>query len=315
VTIDFAPFLEVARLLYEGPWVAERYAAIESLIGRQPDALRAVTRQIIENGAKPTAVDAFRAQYRLKELQRTSSLVWRDIDVLLTPTAGTIYRLDEVIADPIRLNSNLGLYTNFVNLLDLCAVAVPAGFRRDGLPFGVTLVAPAAEDHLLLFWAARLQRACVSTLGALDRRVPEPVDASLTVAPPGANHIPVVVCGAHMSGLPLNHQLQDRGARLLRATHTAAKYRFYALPGGPPKRPGLVRVAAGGDAVAVEVWSVPQEHFGSFVAGIPAPLGIGKVELADGSLCPGFICEAYATDGAQEITSLGSWRAFLLTLS
>jgi allophanate hydrolase len=309
VTIDFAPFLEVAQLLYEGPWVSERYAAIESLITSQPDALHAVTRQIIERGAAPTAVDAFRAQYRLKELQRTSSAVWRDIDVLLTPTAATIYRLDEVTADPIRLNSNLGLYTNFVNLLDLCAVAVPAGFRRDGMPFGVTLVAPAAEDHLLLFWAARLQRASVSTLGALDWPVPEPVDAS-----PGVNHIPVVVCGAHMSGLPLNHQLLDRGGRLLRATQTAAKYRFYALPGGPPKRPGLVRVATGGDAVAVEVWSVPQEHFGSFVAGIPAPLGIGKIELADGSLCPGFICEAYATDGAQEITSLGGWRTFLLTL-
>ena len=174
------------------------------------------------------------------------------------------------------------------------------------MPFGITLVAPSGDDPLLLALAARLHHASVPKLGALDAAVPEPQPRTIA-----RNEIPVVVCGAHMSGLPLNHQLSDRRARLLRATQTAAKYRFYALPGGPPKRPGLVRVASGGAAIAVEVWSVPREHFGSFVAGIPAPLGIGKVELADGSLCPGFICEAYAVDGAQEITHLGSWREYL----
>jgi allophanate hydrolase len=306
VPIDFEPFLETARLLYEGPWVAERYAAIAALIEAHPEALHPVTRDIIEGGARLKAVDAFRAQYRLKHLQRVTAAVWQNIDVLLTPTAGTIYRIEEVLADPVRLNANLGFYTNFVNLLDLAAIAVPAGFRRDGLPFGVTLVAPAADDHLLLSWAARLQRASVSTLGALDIPVPDELPAT-----PLSTCIPVVVCGAHMSGLPLNHQLTDRGARLLRATQSAASYRFYALPGGPPKRPGMIRVAKGGAAIAVEVWAVPQEHFGSFVAGIPAPLGIGKVELADGSLCPGFICEGYAVEGAQEITTLGSWRTYL----
>jgi allophanate hydrolase len=266
-----------------------------------------VTRKIIEAGASLTAVDAFRAQYRLKALQRTASAVWGDIDVLLTPTAGTIYRIDAVNADPLRLNSNLGVYTNFVNLLDLTAVAVPTGFRADGMPFGVTLVGQSGNDRSLLAWAARLQHASVATVGALRGRVPEPAPISTE----STASISVVVCGAHMSGLPLNHQLQDRGARLQSATQTAAKYRFYALPGGPPKRPGLVRVASGGAAIAVEVWSVPQEHFGSFVAGIPAPLGIGKVELADGTQCPGFICEAYGVEGAQEITGLGNWREYL----
>jgi allophanate hydrolase len=311
VEIDFAPFLETARLLYEGPWVAERYAAIAALLEAQPDALFPVTRQIIEAGARLKAVDAFRAQYRLKALERTTSAVWRHIDVLLTPTAGTIYRIADVNAEPIRLNSNLGIYTNFVNLLDLAAVAVPTGFRSDGMPFGVTLVGRSGDDHSLLAWAARLHHASVATVGALHARVPEPPPVSTH----STAHIPVVVCGAHMSGLPLNHQLQDRGARLVRATQTAAKYRFYALPGGPPKRPGLVRVAADGAAIAVEVWSVPQEHFGSFVAGIPAPLGIGKVELGDGTQCPGFICEAYAVEGAQEITALGGWRDFIETRS
>jgi allophanate hydrolase len=306
VTIDFAPFLDTARLLYEGPWVAERYAAIAPFIEHQPEALHPVTRRIIGDAASLKAVDAFCAQYKLKELQRITSAVWNDIDVLLTPTAGTIYRIAEVEADPLHLNSNLGFYTNFVNLLDLSAVAVPTGFRADGMPFGITLSAPSGDDPLLLTWAARLHHASVPTLGALEFAVP-----AIQPRATATNEIPVVVCGAHMSGLPLNHQLHERGARLLRATETAPTYRFYALPGGPPKRPGLVRVASGGAAIAVEVWSVPQEHFGTFVAGIPAPLSIGKVELADGSLCSGFICEAYAVEGAQEITALRSWREYL----
>ena len=306
VSVDISAFLETARLLYEGPWVAERYAAIAGLIERQPEALHPVTRQIIEAGGRASAVDAFRAQYRLKALQRASDAVWQQVDALLLPTAGTIYTIDEVIRDPIRLNSNLGHYTNFVNLLDLAAVAVPAGFRADGLPFGVTLIAPTGSDAHLLQWAARVQVASVATVGALDVPVPNDVPNS-----PSADTIDVVVCGAHMSGLPLNHQLTDRGAKLVGATSTASSYRFYALPGGPPKRPGLVRVSGGGAAIAVEVWSVPQEHFGSFVAAIPSPLGIGKVQLADGSFVPGFICETYAVAEAQEITHLGGWRSYL----
>jgi len=308
VRVDIAYFLEAARMLYEGPWVAERYAAIQSLIESEPQALHPVTRQIIESGARASAVDAFRAQYRLQELRRLTSAAWRDIDMLLLPTTGTIYRIDEVLGDPLRLNTNLGFYTNFVNLLDLAAIAVPAGFRRDGLPFGVTFVAPVAQDRTLLSWAGRFHAASVSHLGALAEPVPAPQPQTSV-----STNIRVVVCGAHMSGLPLNHQLTDRNARFVCAARTAPHYRLYALPGGPPQRPGLVRVETGGTAIEVEVWSVPQEHFGSFVAGIPAPLGIGKVELADGTQVCGFICEAYAVQQAVDISHLGGWRAYLGT--
>lgn len=306
IPIDIAHFLEAARLLYEGPWIAERYAAIQSFIDSQPQALHPVTRQIIEGGARPSAVDFFKAQYRLQELKRLTSLVWREVDLLLLPTAGTIYRIEEVANDPIRLNSNLGFYTNFVNLLDLAAIAVPSGFRRDGLPFGVTFVATAAQDRTLLAWAARFHVESVSQLGALAEPVPTPEPRT-----DATTDIQVVVCGAHMSGLPLNHQLRDRNARFIRATRTAPRYRFYALPGGPPHRPGLVRVNDGGTEIEVEVWSIPQEHFGSFVADIPAPLGIGKVELEDGTQVSGFLCEAYAVADALDISHLGGWRAYL----
>lgn len=308
IEVDFAPFLEAARLLYEGPWVAERYTGIAEFMETHADAFHPVTREIIAGGIRPTAVDAFRAQYRLKELQRSTAATWHEVDMLMTPTAGTIYTIAQLLADPIKLNSNLGYYTNFVNLLDLAAVAVPAGFRSDGIPFGVTFTGVAASEPQLLRLASAFHAGIAVTLGALDLPMPD-----AEVAPPQLRegYIPVVVCGAHMSGLPLNHQLVDRKAYLLRTTRTSARYEFYALPGGPPKRPGLVRVKEGGGAIDVEVWAVPQQHFGSFVAGIPSPLGIGKVELEDGSLSPGFLCEAWALEGAQRITELGSWRRFI----
>ncbi|HEY6643489.1 allophanate hydrolase [Povalibacter sp.] len=308
IEVDFAPLFETARLLYEGPWVAERYAAIESFLLAHPHSLHPVTETIVGSGNQPTAVAAFRAQYRLKELQRQAAALWTAVDVLMVPSAGTIYRIDEMLADPIRLNSNLGIYTNFVNLLDLAAIAVPAGFRTDGLPFGVTLIAPAGTDRALLQLGAILHLASSPTLGTSAVPVPDSIAPGDDIA---AGYIAVALCGAHMSGLPLNVQLTQRKAHLLRTTRTAASYRFFAVPGGPPQRPGLVRVAQGGGAIDVEVWAVPQQHFGSFVAGIPSPLGIGKIELEDGSLCSGFLCESWAVDDAQEITALGSWRAFL----
>jgi allophanate hydrolase len=306
VEIDIEPLLETARLLYEGPWVAERYLATESLISRKPEALLPVTRQIIEGGAKPLALEAFRAQYRLKELIRRAAPIWERIDVLLLPTAGTHYRIDEVNADPIRLNSNLGRYTNFVNLMDLAAVAVPAGFTPAKLPFGISLIAPAWSDGELLALAERVQAASVTTLGAGDWPLPAVVPA---VAPAGT--VDVMVCGAHLTGLPLNPQLLERAARRIAVTRTAPIYRFYALPGGPPFRPGLVQVKDGGVAIDVEVWRMPVEHFGSFVAGIPAPLGFGKVKLEDGSQVCGFLCEAHAVEGATDISALGGWRQYL----
>jgi allophanate hydrolase len=319
VEIDFEPFLATARLLYEGPWVAERYCAVGDFLEHQPNSLHPVTRQIISGGRNATAADAFRAQYRLMELRRAAERAWTSMDVLVTPTAGTIYRIDAVESEPIRLNSNLGYYTNFVNLLDLAAVAVPAGFRGDGLPFGVTLVGRAGTDARLLALADRLHRAADVPLGALSVAIPPSTTpgAAATPGTPAAapstheDRISVAVCGAHMEGLPLNQQLTSRNATLVSRTRTAPKYKFYALPGGPPYRPGLVRVASDGACIEVEVWSVPASHFGSFVAGIPTPLGIGRVELESGEQVPGFLCESYATAAATDITALGSWRRYL----
>jgi allophanate hydrolase len=308
VETDIRPFLDAARLLYEGPWVAERYLATESLLESQPEALLEVTRRIISGGASPSARDAFRGQYRLRELLRAAQPFWETADVLLLPTAGTHYRVDQVEADPIRLNSNLGRYTNFVNLMDLAAVAVPAGFTSGSLPFGVSLIGPAWSDTDLLALGGRLHRAANLNLGATSRPMP-PALATGAAAPAG--FIDVMVCGAHMSGLPLNTQLLERDAWQVAATRTAPVYRFYALPGGPPFRPGLVQVAENGVAIDVEVWRMPIGHFGSFVAGIPAPLGIGKVKLADGSLVSGFLCESFAVTGATDISALGGWREYL----
>jgi allophanate hydrolase len=309
VEIDFAPFLDAARLLYEGPWVAERYAAVGAFLERHPAALYPVTRQIIAGGRTPPAYEAFQAQYRLLALKRASEAAWSQVDLILAPTAGTIYTIEAVLAEPLRLNATLGRYTNFMNLFDLTGVAVPSGFRADGLPFGITLIGPLASERALLRIADPLHRAAVKTLGALETPLPAAQPASApTLAP---NHSPLAVCGAHMEGLPLNWQLRERGAYLLQRTQSASCYRLYALAGGPPFRPGMICVPSGGAPIEVEVWAIPTEHLGSFVAGIPAPLGIGKLELADGTRVPGFICEGLGIDGAADITHFGGWRAYL----
>jgi allophanate hydrolase len=296
--IDFSPFLETARLLYEGPWVAERYASVQSLIETQPEALHPITRRIIEGAAKLSAVDTFKALYRLAELRRVADRTWEQIDFLLTPTLGTPYTVTEVEADPVRLNSNLGYYTNFVNLLDLCGLAVPAGVLPSGVPWGVTLLAPAFHDDRLLAFGARFSGEA-GPAPALRRD-----NSTSAVAR-------VAVCGAHLSGLPLNKQLLERGARLVRATCTAPLYQFYALPGTTPPKPGLVQVGEGGAKIEVEVWELPIEHYGSFVAGIPSPLGIGTLVLEDGENVQGFLCEAWAVRDARNISHYGGWRAFL----
>ncbi len=308
VEIDFSHFLAAARLLYEGPWVAERYAAVGAFIEAHAGAVHPVTRQIIEAGRSPTAAAAFQAEYGLKELERLAESAWSDVDLILTPTAGTIYRILDVDADPIRLNSNLGYYTNYMNLLDLCGVAVPAGFREDGMPFGVTLVGPRATDHALLEFAGRLHRNSVSTMGALHSSLPA---ASTPPARVWEGYATVAVCGAHMRSLPLNYQLRDRGGYFIGSARTAPRYRLYALPGGPPRRPGLVRVNEDGATVDLEVWALPAEHLGSFMAGIPAPLGLGAIELDSGAVVTGFLCERYATEGATDVTRYGGWREYL----
>lgn len=305
VEVDLVPFLETARLLYEGPWVAERYLAIREFFDAQPEKVFPPVREIIAGGRGVSAADTFSHLHKLRAFKRICDAVWNDIDVMLTPTAGTIYRIAEMQADPIRLNANLGYYTNFMNLLDLAATAVPAGFQHDGLPFGVTLIAPPHQDVPLLHLASRMQQALGGKLGATEYALP--CAAALSLLPSGLIRIAVV--GAHLSGLPLNYQLTERNARCVAATQTAPKYRFYALPDG--KRPGLIKVQAGGAAIACEVWEMPASQLGGFVAGIAAPLGIGKLELADGSSVSGFICEGIGVFDAQDITAYGGWRAWL----
>ena len=315
VEIDFRPFREAAELLYGGPWLAERYAAVGDFIQRRPAGeVLPVTREIILKGAHPSAVDVFRAGYRLAELRRkTEELRARlHLDFVLTPTYARAYRIREVLADPIRLNTDLGLYTNFMNLLDLAAIAAPAGRRGDGLPWGVTLFSDAGSDERLLDFAEIL------TAGRETNNVAPPADRFRT-----DQLEPIVVCGAHMSGMALNHQLLERGGKLLRKTRTAPVYRFYALPGAVP-RPGLIRkseneISTRDDraprerGVACEVWGLPRNRWADFIAGIPAPLGIGTVELSDGTSCKGFICEGFAATipGALDITRPGDWRRFM----
>ena len=307
--IDLTPFLEAARLLYEGPWVAERYSAIREFIESRPESLLPVTRQIIGAGAAPLACDLFSAQHRLAELRRATEPVWEQVDCLVTPTAGYLPTIEAVKADPVEINSQLGYYTNFMNLLDLSAIAAPSGFTPDGLPFGLTLSAPAFMDRPLIDLAERLQRHRQLPLGT--GRQSAAATARVLESDHGEHRLAIAVCGAHMSGLPLNETLTERGGRHLQTTRTAALYRLYALPGGPPARPGLVRVDADGEAVEVEVWTLPRHRVGDFLDTIPAPLGLGRITLEDGREVVGFVCEAAATGSAEDISALGSWRRYL----
>ncbi len=305
--IDFTPFLQAARLLYEGPWVAERFVATESIITSQPDALLPVINAIIGSARDLSAIDAFKAIYRLQDCKRHADTLMNTLDFLVTPTAATIYTIVQINADPIRLNSQLGYYTNYMNLLDYAAVAVPAGYLENGLPWGITLVGPAMSDRRLLSFANRWQQTLQLPLGATQQVLP----ASQTHRITTHATIPVVVAGAHLNGLPLNWQLRERGASFVMTTTTSKAYQMYALAGGPPYRPGLIRDTQQGAAIDVEVWEIPAAEFGGFVAAIPAPLGIGKIELADGRWLTGFICEGYAIADAKEITEFGGWRKYI----
>jgi allophanate hydrolase len=269
-----------------------------------------VTRAIIGSGAKYSAVDAFDAAHRLQDLKRQALSEMQKIDVLAVPTAPTIYTIEQVEADPVRLNSNLGLYTNFANLLDLAAIAVPSGMRADGLPAGITLIAPAFSEPLLCELGARVHRLSGMTLGATGFALPEATNEFLDIA--GDAQVTVAVVGAHLSGMPLNQQLTDRGARLLGPARTAPHYRLYCLPDTSPPKPGLVRCADGsGCAIEVELWRMPVERFGSFVTEIPAPLAIGTVVLENKRTVQGFLCESHAVTHARDISEFGGWRNFV----
>jgi allophanate hydrolase len=309
VPIDYAPFRECALLLYGGPWVAERLAAIESFVDSHADDMDLTVRGIVEGARKYSAVDAFRGQYELEELRQRTDREWAKMDVMLLPTAPTIYTVEAMRADPVTLNSNLGRYTNFVNLLDCSAIAIPAGFREDGLPGGVTLIGPAFADAAIAALGDRLHRAEPFGMGR-DRHAALPTGSKVETATPEL--IPIVVVGAHLSGMPLNHQLTDGGGVHIKTCHTAPGYRLYVLPDTMPPKPGLIRDPAfHGGGLEVEVWALPAAAFGAFVNAIPAPLGVGKITLDDGSAVSGFLCEPYAVKGAQEITDLGGWRAYV----
>lgn len=307
--VDLSPLFKVASLLYSGPWVAERYQAIRQVIETTPDLLHPVTRTIIGSATAFSAADAFAGLYQLAELRRGADAIWSSVDVLMVPTYPRPRTVADLQADPIGPNSELGTYTNFVNLLDLCALAVPSRFRADGFPSGVTLIAPSGRDDLLAALGQRLHAASDVSVGASSTKVPAAPAASTSAA---ASEIELVVVGAHLSGMPLNHELTSRGARFLRAVPTAPDYKLFALQGGPPFRPGLLRVAAGeGVPIATEVWAISAEGFGSFVAGIPAPLGIGTTRLSDGTTPKGFIVEAEGLKGATDISAFGGWRAYI----
>jgi allophanate hydrolase len=309
IDVDLEPFYETARLLYDGPWVAERYITARSLIASAHESMHPVTRGIILGGSRPTAVDAFAAFYKLKELQRVREHVFRTIDALLLPTMPTVYTVEQVKANPVELNSRLGTYTNFVNLLDLCGLALPASMRSDGAPFGVTLLAPAGHDAMLASIGRVFHADTGLPLGALG--VPHPPLSPLPLAPK-AGEIAIAVVGAHLSGMPLNGELRVLGGRLLEATKTSRDYRLYALVGKEPPRPGLMRMPDGeGTAIEIEVWALPTEAFGRFVAAVPPPLSIGTVTLADGRAVKGFLVEAQGIAGARDISSFGGWRAFI----
>ncbi|MNU47084.1 Allophanate hydrolase [compost metagenome] len=308
--IDFAPFNELAALLYQGPWVAERFAAVEALWKEQPDAINPVVRGIVEQAANYSALDAFKAEYRRAELTRRIHQALEGFDALVVPTSPSIYTIAQLQADPVTLNSRLGVYTNFANLADLSALAVPAGMRADGLPSGITLIGLAWQDRALAQFGKRWQARRGLPLGATGEPLP-PVAADN--APP-ADTVRVAVVGAHLTGMPLNHQLTSRYAAFVEKTSTAGDYRLYALANTTPPKPGLVKSDSGAP-IEVELWDVPVTAFGAFVAEIPAPLGIGTLELADGRLVKGFICEPRGLEGARDITAFGGWRAYLASLN
>ena len=303
ISLEFAPFLETARLLYEGPWVSERWLATRDV---ERASMLPVIREIIAGAEGKTAADAFAAQYRLATLKKQCDTLLSGLAFVLTPTCPRFYTRAQMAEQPIAHNSTLGTYTNFVNLLDYSATAIPVGFTHCGVPWGVTLFSAAFDDIALLRYAGLLHRACQLPLGATGH-TPSPTSNPAAVAV--AQHIEVVVCGAHLQGQPLNWQLTERDAQLLSATSSSPRYKLYALPDG--KRPAMVRDETAGTAIDVEVWSMPHANFGSFVAGIPAPLGIGKVELADGRWLSGFICDGFGLAGAQDISAHGGWRNWL----
>jgi len=302
VEIDTSLLDEAAKLLYEGPWVAERSAAIYDLLTTNPDAIDPTVREVVEPGLSIGAVEAFKGAYRMAAIKREADIMWDSVDALAFPTTGRTYRIRELAEEPVMLNSHFGKYTNFVNLLDMAALAVPAGARHDATGFGITLIGPAHSDQALLDLARTyLERA--------DLPAPPPLDLALDPETK-MDTVKLAVVGAHLEGMPLHWQLTSRDATFVGAFETAPTYRLYAIADSVPPKPALVH-SEDGAAIKVEVYELGMAEFGSFTAEVPAPLAIGNVTLADGSSVKGFVSEPRATDGAEDITELGGWRAFI----
>ena len=314
VPVDFTPFLELATMLYNGPWVAERLSAAVEFLRREPSAIHPTVLEVVSKGYSFSALDFFKAEYHRAELSRRIAGVMNGVEALLVPTAPRFYTIAQILADPIALNARLGIYTNFANFADLSALALPAGFRSDGLPAGVTLLAPAWHDRALTSFGRRWEQyhaAAGATLGATGRRL---IQRQTDPSPPLPGAVRLAVIGAHLRGMPLNHELTSRGAAFVATASTSSSYRLFALAGSDPRKPGLLRLTPGdpgGASIAVELWDLPSGNFGSFVAEITPPLGIGTLELEDGQLVKSFICESAWLAGADDITSFGSWRAYL----
>ncbi|XP_044717055.1 amidase domain-containing protein [Hirsutella rhossiliensis] len=313
--IDFSDLFALAKLLYEGPWVAERFVAIRDFIEQASEKdMDPVVRGIVAKARHFSAADAFASEYARQDLARQIAMALADFDGLLVPTAPTFPTIEQVLADPVRENSLLGTYTNFVNFLDWSAISIPAGFRRDGLPFGITLISSTWQEPKLLGlsqqWlsGARTRRRLGATKAFREADVSSAAGAE-------SLHTPIAVVGAHLTGFPLNKDLVSRGARLDIATKTAPMYRLYELSSGEagPKKPGLERVTCPGrgQQIAVEVWQLPCQALASFMATIPPPLAIGSIELADGRWVHGFVCEPVGLRGARDITQFGGWEAYM----
>ncbi len=309
VTLDFSPLQDTAKLLYAGPWVTERFSVVKNLLAKAPDEINGVVRDIIAPAENMTALEVFTAEYQRAALKRKADTLIASVDALLVPTTPTIHRISDVEKEPVALNSQLGLWTNFVNLLDWCALALPGGFREDKLPCGITLIAPTWQDYALAEFGLRWQRAQPWKRGATGKLL-DVARIALPLPATREQTVRVAVVGAHLTGMPLNFQLTSREAVLVESTYTADCYRLYALANTTPPKPGLVKADAGG-AIEIEIWEMPLHRFGEFVAEIPAPLGIGNLQLADGRSVKSFICEPYAIEGATDITALGGWRAYM----
>ncbi|WP_180084183.1 allophanate hydrolase [Acinetobacter sp. YH12145] len=308
--IDFSPFAKLAAQLYQGSWVAERTAAVADLLETSVQDFDPTVLEIIQKGQQYTAVDAYNAEYLKQELARDIQQTLAQFDALVVPSSPTIHTLAEMAEAPIDNNSHFGTYTNFTNLADLSAIAVPAGFRADSLPFGITFIAPAWHDMALADFAEKWQNHLKLPLGAVAKTLPE---VASVISAPSAQHFRVAVVGAHLTGMPLNFQLTTRQAVHVETTTTSADYALYALPGTVPPKPGLARQESG-QKIIVELWDIPKARFGEFVAEIPTPLGMGNVELADGRWVKGFICEPYGLNGAKNISEFGGWRAYIQSL-